>query len=83
MQESLDQPLPVRILGAIRAGDEVGLARAARLAAIYVYKDKAERWYLSGLNGANVEKPGGKGFSCSVGNVALYVIILQLSFGLV
>ncbi len=55
---------------------------ATQLACHYVYKDKAERRYLAGLNGANVEKPGGKGFSCSVGNVALYVIILQPSFGL-
>ncbi len=61
---------------------------AIQLACCYVYiKEKAERRYLAGLNGANVEKPGGKGFSCSVGNVALYVIILHrvidsISFGL-
>ncbi len=55
---------------------------ATQLACRCVYKDKAERRHLVGLNGAKVEKPGGKGFSCSVGNVALYVIILQLSFGL-
>ncbi len=27
VQECLDQPLPVRILGVIQVGDEVGLAR--------------------------------------------------------
>ncbi len=61
----------VEVTSSVNVGRSVLEGVATQLACRFVYKDKAEWRYLAGLNGANVEKPGGKGFNCSVGNVAL------------